>query len=231
MKWNSLFSSIHFPLILAALFLLGSIPKNASAQTILNPGDETVFFDSDGASMLGRFPAGDATFNLTAADIPNVELLADFFLVDAGVDIVINGTSLFPQFDDISQFGPTIFPGTGATLGGDNIDFPFNTNANGLPRLTVSSTSAGTTFSGAIFENSTTTTPLTPNFAVQDFTSLLVPGANTIEIFNLNQVDGAALEGEFVVSLAALDPAAVPEPSSISILLLLGTCLVTKRRR
>ena len=243
MKWNSLFRSNHFPLILVALFLLGSIPKNTSAQTILNSGDTDVFFEMGDQNnpALGSFLAGTTTFNLTAADIPNVELLADFFVVDAGVDIVINGTSLFPQFDDLSQFGNVTVFNTSVSPGffgapGGNIESPFSTNTDtSLPRLTISSNSAGTTFSGTLDPNTTAITTFPPAAALtnslQDFTSLLQVGSNTIEIFNLNQFEGATLDGEFVVSLAAIDPAAVPEPSSISILLLLGTCLVTKRRR
>ena len=177
----------------------------------------------------GGFIGGVSTFSLTAAEIPDVELLADFFVVDAGVDIVVNGTSLFPQFNDVSQFGPdSVFLGTGVANGG--IENPFGTNSNGLPRLTVASDSAGTIFSGAVTPTTNSTITYTPNFTVEDFNSLLVAGPNTIEFFVLNGFQGANLQGDFVVELNTI-AAAVPEPGSAGLLgLLLVGCLSTRRR-
>ena len=247
MKWNSLFRSNHFLLILAALFLLGSIPKNASAQTILNTDNNVINVSvPDGNSITDTpgeigFLAGSTTFDLATGDIPNVELLADLFTVDAGVNIVVNGTQLFDRFTDLSQFGfisvfeNEVAPGfEGAAEG--NINSPFTPNTDPtLPRLSINSTSAGTTFSGTVDPGTTAITTFPPAAALtdslEDFTSLLQVGSNTIEFFALNDNDLAFLDGEFTVTLNAINPIAVPEPSSISILLLLGTCLVTKRRR
>ena len=125
-------------------------------------GDTIILDEGDISTTVQGAPGGTATFSVTAAEIPDVELLADFLIVDAGVDIVVNGTSLFPQFTDISNFGPVpVFSGTGETQGG-GVNQPFTPNDNGLPRLTVNSTSAGTTFSGATFEDDTQTTTYTP---------------------------------------------------------------------
>ena len=174
-------------------------------------------------------PAGTSTFSVTAAEIPDVELLADFLIVDAGVDIVVNGTSLFPQFADISNFGPVpVFSGTGETQGG-GVNFPFTPNGSGLPRLTVNSTSAGTTFSGATTPLDTQTTTYTPEFTVQNFSSLLIDGTNTITFFNLDAGYGASLQGDFAVTLHST---AIPEPGMTGLAIVaLVSCLSTRRRR
>ncbi len=215
--------------ILTYLFLFTFFSSTASADIVLDSGAISV------PSIDTTMPqsGGIASFSLTAAEIPDVELIADLFIVDAGVDVVVNGTSLFTQFDDISQFGPTdVFVGTGVPNGG--IEYPFRVNDDNLPRLTIESDSAGTTFSGAVEEASTSTITYTPNpdpnvFAIQDFNSLLNVGSNTIEFFVLNGFDDAALDGEFEVKLNTT--VAVPEPGSASLLGLFLVGYLSTRRR
>ena len=109
---------------------------------------------------------GPFTFSLNGVDPENVQLVANFFTIDAGVDIQVNGTSLFPQFTDISQFSDQlVFLNTGVTRegpietrqGGEfgNILSPFTPNSNNtddmqFSRLTVTSGSAGTVFGGTV---------------------------------------------------------------------------------
>ena len=192
-------------------------------------GDTIILDEGDISTTVQGAPGGTATFSVTAAEIPDVELLADFLIVDAGVDIVVNGTSLFPQFADISNFGPVpVFSGTGETQGG-GVNFPFTPNMNGLPRLTVNSTSAGTTFSGATFPGDTQITTYTPEFTVQNFSSLLIDGTNTITFFNLNDNGPASLQGDFAVTLHST---AIPEPGMTGLAIVaLVSCLSTRRRR
>ena len=197
-------------------------------------GDTITLDEGDISTTVQGGLAGTATFSVTAAEIPDVELLADFLIVDAGVDIVVKGTSLFPQFVDISNFGnETVFSGTGETQGG-GVNFPFTPNNNGpngsgLPRLTVNSTSAGTTFSGATFPTDTQITTYTPEFTVQNFSSLLIDGTNTITFFNLNDNGPASLQGDFAVTLHST---AVPEPGMTGLAIVaLVSCLSTRRRR
>lgn len=214
---------IHKP-ILALVFLVTLSAGSASADIVISTGNISV---SQGSG--GGFLAGTSTFNVTTTDIADVELLANFSIVDAGVEVSVNGTSLFPSFDDISQFGPvSVFTGTGIPNGG--VQNPFSPNNNGLPRLTIGSTSAGTTFSGAETTGTNTVIPYTPTFMVQDFTSLLVPGQNTIEFFVLNSFSGANLQGDFTVVINEATTA-VPEPSSSTLAFLaLMNCLATRRR-
>ena len=192
-------------------------------------GDTIILDEGDISTTTQGGLAGTSTFSVTAAEIPDVELLADFLIVDAGVDIVVNGTSLFPQFVDISQFGNVpVFSGTGETQGG-GVNQPFTPNENGLPRLTVNSTSAGTTFSGATFSDDTQTTTYTPEFTVQNFSSLLIDGTNTITFFNLNDSGPASLQGDFAVTLHST---AIPEPGMTGLAIVaLVSCLSTRRRR
>ena len=197
-----------------------------------------IVLDSGNISVMqasgGGFLAGTSTFNLNGVDPLDVELLADFNIVDAGVDIRVNGTSLFPLFDDISQFSQDlVFLNTGVTrTSGDmgNVESPFSPNNNGLPRLTVESTSDGTVFSGGALLNSTSTVEYTPNFAVVDFSSLLNSGDNTIEFFVLNSFEGANLQGDFAVT-QIVATTAVPEPSSTGLMLLGASSYLLRRRR
>ena len=214
----SAFSRAVFCFIVSATFVTGHVV-----------GDTITLDEGDISTTTQDGLAGTSTFSVTAAEIPDVELLADFLIVDSGVDIVVNGTSLFPQFADISNFGPVpVFSGTGETQGG-GVNFPFTPNMNGLPRLTVNSTSAGTTFSGATFPLDTQTTTYTPEFTVQNFSSLLIDGTNTITFFNLDAGYGASLQGDFAVTLHST---AIPEPGMTGLAIVaLVSCLSTRRRR
>ena len=214
----SAFSRAVFCFIVSATFVTGHAV-----------GDTIILDEGDISTTTQGGLAGTSTFSVTAAEIPDVELLADFLIVDSGVDIVVNGTSLFPQFVDISQFGTVpVFSGTGETQGG-GVNQPFTPNDNGLPRLTVNSTSAGTTFSGATFEDDTQTTTYTPEFTVQNFSSLLIDGTNTITFFNLNDDGPASLQGDFAVTLHST---AIPEPGMTGLAIVaLVSCLSTRRRR
>ena len=214
----SAFSRAVFCFIVSATFVTGHAV-----------GDTIILDEGDISTTTQGGLAGTSTFSVTAAEIPDVELLADFLIVDSGVDIVVNGTSLFPQFVDISQFGTVpVFSGTGETQGG-GVNQPFTPNDNGLPRLTVNSTSAGTTFSGATFEDDTQTTTYTPEFTVQNFSSLLIDGTNTITFFNLDAGYGASLQGDFAVTLHST---AIPEPGMTGLAIVaLVSCLSTRRRR
>ena len=214
----SAFLRAVFCFIVSATFVTGHVV-----------GDTITLDEGDISTTTQDGLAGTSTFSVTAAEIPDVELLADFLIVDSGVDIVVNGTSLFPQFVDISQFGNVpVFSGTGETQGG-GVNQPFDPNMNGLPRLTVNSTSAGTTFSGATNPDDTQTTTYTPEFPVQNFSSLLIDGTNTITFFNLNAGGPANLQGDFAVTLHST---AIPEPGMTGLAIVaLVSCLSTRRRR
>lgn len=214
----SAFLRAVFCFIVSATFVTGHVV-----------GDTITLDEGDISTTTQDGLAGTSTFSVTAAEIPDVELLADFLIVDSGVDIVVNGTSLFPQFVDISQFGNVpVFSGTGETQGG-GVNQPFDPNMNGLPRLTVNSTSAGTTFSGATSPGDTQITTYTPEFPVQNFSSLLIDGTNTITFFNLNAGGAANLQGDFAVTLHST---AIPEPGMTGLAIVaLVSCLSTRRRR
>ena len=201
------------PLILS-LVLITVLSSNALGQLTVDSGTISAMEPSGGG-----FLAGTSTFDLAAADIQDLELLANFDIIDAGIDITVNGVSLYPQFQDYSQFSQdVVFLDTGVPLNerpGEegNIQSPFSPNNNNLPRLTVESTSDGTEFSGGATTAATSTIPYTPNFVVQDFTSLLVEGQNTIQFFVLNDFQGANLQGDYTVSLNPV-VTSVPEPSA-----------------
>ena len=223
--------ALKFAKCISSLILVIAISGNADGDTILEMGTVSVMQASGGGGL-----GGTSTFTLSADDIPDLELLTNFSIVDAGVEIRVNGTSLFPLFDDISQFSQDlVFLDTGVTLSGGNgegnIESPFSPNNNGLPRLTVNSTSDGTTFGGGALVNDSSVTDYTPNFTVQDFTSLLVAGENNIEFFVLNSFEGANLQGDFTVSLNP-ETVAVPEPTVTGFaLFVLATGLTRRRRR
>ena len=194
--------------VIFSVILLAALSSNSVGDTILDAGTVDVSAPSGGG-----FLGGTSTFTLSAADIPDVELFADFSIVDAGVEVRVNGTSLFPLFNDVSQFSPdVVFLDTGVTQGNGNIDNPFSPNSNSLPRLIITSNSDDTLFGGAATPGASSTIDYTPNFTSQDFSSLLLAGQNTIEFFVLNSFEGADLQGNYTVSLIA---ESVPEPSSV----------------
>ena len=202
--------------IAALTFMLPSL----SADIVLDSGS---FANTEASG--GGFVVATSMFSLTSADIPDVLFEANFDIIDAGVEVVVNGTSLFTTGDDASNFGPQVFQPTAVQP--DNIDFSFDPNDNGLPRLTVVSDSSGTVMTGAAFVNSTSTVPYIPLFNVANFTSLLQTGGNTIEIINHNNFQGATLNGDYRVKVVN----AVPEPTSLSLCLIGSFFLMTRRRR
>lgn len=173
----------------------------------------------------GGFVVATSQITLTNAEIPDITFEANFSPIDAGIEIIVNGNSLFSTGDDLSNFGPQVFQPT--PVQPDNIDFSFSPNDNDLPRLSVEFDSAGSSFSGAPFVNSTETVEYIPLFGVADFNKLLQPGKNTIEIVNLNSFQGATLGGDYTVKLVA----AVPEPSATSLCLVTGLFWIKRRRR
>ena len=217
--------------LLVSLILIPVLCSNSFGDIILREGDIDVSRTAqEGAD--GAFIGGTTTFDLTGIDSQDIELLANFDIVDAGVRISVNGMPLYPDFVDISQFGPdVVFTDTGVTQGTGNIENPFTPNNSGLDRLIVSSTSAGTDFSGAAFVSSTEVIDYTPNFAVQDFSSLLVAGENTIDFFVLNAFDGANLQGDFTVTQIEAATVSVPEPNSAGLMLLASLTFLANRRR
>lgn len=171
------------------------------------------------------FIVATSTFELDALEIPDICFEANFDLIDAGIEILVNGQSLFNTGDDVSNFGPQVFQPTAVQP--DNIDFSFSPNDNNLPRLTVLHDAMGSDFSGAAFVNSTNTVDYIPLFNVSNFNSLLQAGTNTIEIINLNGFQGANLIGDYTVKSVA----AVPEPSAIAVCMVAGLIMMKRRRR
>ena len=219
-----------FPTGLFAILLVALLGGGASGDLVeLDAGNILASEEpGNGLTAQGPFLAGTSTFNVTAAQIPEVELLANFSIVDAGVRIEVNNTRLFPDFDDVSEFGnQPVFTNTGEPAGG-GINNPFTPNNFELPRLTVNSTSAGTTFSGATFVDDTATRLYTPVFTVEDFNSLLREGSNTIDFFVLNSFEGANLQGDYTV---ARNVASVPEPGMTGVALLALFMTLSRRRR
>ena len=214
--------AIRFSLIAAVLFFY---PLTLSADTVLNTDNtEISFANEDGAGSTGSFPAGTFTFNLSDADIPNVQLLTNLSVIDDGFAITVNGQTFFSA-NELTQFGPMDFVMTDVQP--NDIDNSFNTNDNGLSRLIVDASSVGTAFSGAPFQNSTNVVEYLPNFAVADFTSLLVAGDNTIDFIALNGFEATNVQGDFQV---ILQEAAVPEPAVASIMLA-GLLMLGRRRQ
>ena len=196
-----------------------------------------------GPSMNTSGPVSILTIPFNVADPDDVTFEANFDIIDVGIQINVNGNQLFSTGINISQFNAAgVFLSDPATDINDgqfvNLGFPFNPLANGQPRLTVVSDSSGTSLSGnnqlASSDDGAPLGPITPvdfttSFNIANFSDLLIPnGANTIEIVSLNDPDSRALlQGDFTVEAL---PAAVPEPSSLS-LLLLGSMFWAKRRR
>ena len=197
--------------------------------------------DFDGPGIPTDDPTVVQTIDFDVANVNDIVLEANFFIVDAGIQILVNNQELFATGDDTSQFNMDnifdsfLLDGTPAPF--DNLGFGFVALPGDVPRLTVTSDSSGTAFSG--FNQQVNNMGLAPtadptavnytvSFDVADFSSLLVAdSANTIQILSLNGDDVSRLVGDFSVSGAV---AAVPEPSS-SALLVLGTVFCLRRRR
>ena len=193
--------------------------------------------DFDGPNITTNNPTVVQTIDFDVANVNDIVLEANFFIVDAGIQILVNNQELFATGTDTSQFGPdnifvsSLLDGTPAPQF-DNLGLAFNPLPGDVPRLTVTSDSSGTAFSG--FNqvdgsgNAPTAVNYTVSFDVADFSSLLVAdSANTIQILSLNDFGASRLDGAFSLSGAV---AAVPEPSS-SALLVLGTVFCLRRRR
>ena len=197
--------------------------------------------DFDGPNITTIDPTVVQTIDFDVANVNDIVLEANFFIVDAGIQILVNNQELFATGTDASQFGPpnifvsSLLDGTPAPF--DNLGFGFVALSGDVPRLTVTSDSSGTAFSGFNQQidqvtgnalTAVTAVNYTVSFDVADFSSLLVAdSANTIQILSLNGDDVSRLVGDFSVSGAV---AAVPEPSS-SALLVLGTVFCLRRRR
>ena len=191
--------------------------------------------DFDGPNTETNNPTVVQTIDFDVANVNDIVLEANFFIVDAGIQILVNNQELFATGTDTSQFGPdNIFvsslPNGTSAPQFDNLGLSFNPLPGDVPRLTVTSDSSGTAFSG--FNQQTTEAPTAVNYTVSfdvaDFSSLLVAdSANTIQILSLNDFGASRLDGAFSLSGAV---AAVPEPSS-SALLVLGTVFCLRRRR
>ena len=206
----------------ACIFFLALVSTVSSLQADICLSSGT-FANSEPSG--GGFTVATSNFSLTSAEISDATFEANFTLIDAGVEIIVNGISLFTTGDDASNFGPQVFMPT--SVQPDNIDFSFSPNDNGFPRMTVVSDSSGTNLTGAPFVNSTGVVDYIPLFTVADFTSLLQAGENTITIVNHNSFEGANLVGDYSVKLVS----AVPEPAAVSLCLIGGLCWMTRRRR
>ena len=195
-----------------------------------------------GPDMNTSGPVSILTIPFNVADPDDVTFEANFDIIDVGIQINVNGNQLFSTGINISQFSaagvflsdPDVDINGGQFV---NLGFPFDPLANGEPRLTVVSDSSGTSLSGnnqlssdmGVALGPITPVDFTTSFNIANFSDLLIPnGANTIEIVSLNDPESRALlQGDFTVEAI---PAAVPEPSSLS-LLLLGSMFWAKRRR
>ena len=213
---------------LLSFLLLIVATGTATGDTILDTSDGA-FSVTQAAPADGAFLADTSNFNITLADIPNIELSVDFDIVDAGIEILVNGTRLFPQFFDISEFGPTqVFGGT--NIAGGGVENPFTANSNGLPRVRIEASSAGVVFTGAETTSTGSLISYIPQFETEDFTNLLIEGDNEIQFFVLNNFDGANIVGTFEVTQVT-PVSSVPEPSTAGIVLLTLLTGLTYRRR
>jgi len=218
----------------AALLTLAATLTPICADTILET-DNFSFSQTTPDPAPGGVAASTAPFSLTSADISNIMFEANFDFIDAGIEILVNGVSLFNTGPDVSQFNgasSTVFTQTGAT----NLGVPFGERSDLQPRLTVSSDSTGTIFSGpdlSLPDDPNNPAPIinfTPGFTINDFTSLLQVGENQIQIVNLNNFQSANLGGDFTLTLVA-PAASVPEPTALSLCLIGATCCLLRRRR
>ncbi len=218
----------------AVLLAITSSLTPTHADTIIEM-DDFSFTQTTPDPAPGGVAAATMPFILTSADIPNIAFEANFDFIDAGIEILVNNNSLFNTGTDVSQFNganQTVFTDTGAT----NLGIPFGPRSDNQPRLTVSSDSTGTIFSGpdlSLPDDPNNPAPIinyTPGFTVNDFSSLLNVGSNTIEIVSLNDFQSANLAGDFTLTLVT--PAtSVPEPTALSLCLIGATCCMARRRR
>ena len=179
-----------------------------------------------GSSLdLGSYVAATSNFTLTAGQLSNIELLAEFDIIDDGLEIIVNGTSMFVSMDT-SQYGNQDFVVTAVQP--NDVANPWSANSNGLARLIVLANGSGTSFSGSVDTTTATIVDYVPNSTVQDFNNLLVVGANQIEFVNHNASQGASLQGNF--SVCEVLPVAVPEPGSLG-LIGIGMLFFAGRRR
>ena len=193
--------------------------------------------DFDGPGIPTNDPTVVQTIDFDVANVNDIVLEANFFIVDAGIQILVNNQELFATGTDTSQFNVDnifdsfLLDGTPAPQF-NNLGFGFVALPGDVPRLTVTSDSSGTAFSGFNQVNGSGNAPTAVNYTVSfdvaDFSSLLVAdSANTIQILSLNGSGVSRLDGDFSLSGAVV---AVPEPSS-SALLVLGTVFCLRRRR
>ena len=235
------------PLSMLIFGVIIAVSAQLKADIALDSGNFD--FMMPDANNAGGFVVATSEFSLNSdADRLNTSFAANFFVIDAGIEIFVNGTRLFSTGNDVSHFGPRVFDtGLGILEGEDgNIENPFGTiGPEGAPlsRLTVSSDSTGTSFSGIAFADpASPVVTFTPNPSpngfnngadftnISNFSNLLVVGNNTIEIVNLNNFQGANLAGDFTVTLIEAT-AAVPEPTSLLGLLALAGTMSLRRRR
>jgi len=217
----------------ALLIAMFSLVSTLHADGITNVDCDTFEFSFDRpdvpVSPSESILVASSAFSLTNADISSIVFEANFDVIDAGVRIDVNGLPLFATGADVSEFGPGgIFNFPTLSTTDTFIQNPFGPNDSSIPRLTVLSDSTGTTFSGSQTTTAASPAVFAPLFNVGDFTGLLAPGDNVIEIFVLNGFGGANLSGDFTVTQTA---EAVPEPTSLSLCLVGGLMLAARRRR
>jgi hypothetical protein len=205
------------PLLHAILALL-FIPVGVNADTIVDSGSIT---GSSGST--GSYVAETATFTLTAGELDYTELFAEFALIDDGLEISVNGNSLFLS-NELSQFGPQDFMST--VVQPNDIADPWTTNSNGIPRLTIRSSLIGTAFSGSVDTSAASAVEYLPNFTVEDFRSFLQVGNNTIDFINHNGSASAQIDGRYSVTVFA-----VPEPGTLALLGLMPVIGLLRRPR
>ena len=199
---------------LAIVFSLSLFQNLSVADIVVDQG--TIDVSTDGGFET-------STFTLSALQIADTELFTDFFVIDDGVEIVVNGTSLFLSADT-SHFGDQDFVPTAVQP--NDIADPWTPNSNDLPRLTVLADSTGVEFSGSIDTTTTNIVDYQPIFSVANFNSLLVAGSNTIQFVNHNGSEAARLQGAFTVTVRS-----VPEPTSLAVLGAFPLVMALRRRR
>ncbi len=178
----------------------------------------------DGTSgTVGSYVAETSTFTLSDFQIAQTELFTDFFIIDDGVEIIVNDTSLFLSADT-SEFGAQDFAVTAVQP--NDIASPWTPNSNGLPRLTVLADSTGVAFSGSVDTTTANIVDYLPNFTVANFRDALMAGTNTIRFVNHNGTENARLTGAYTVTVRS-----VPEPTSLAVLGAFPLVMALRRRR